>query len=630
MIGGPVLCWPPSFPAAQKGQSSWYTWKQWAEPLIEIAGEELDFFDFHLYSAKTPALGLEEVQTVGNAMWLKTRQRKPVLITEYGAYLKDEDMRSAERVWDLRVVPWQSQLMDFLDFQPDRVLSLQPHDLFAQAGGNFRFMKSNDPDDQFSLYKLYHLWSVLSGRRMLATSSDPSVRVFASTKVNDLTGQAHFSVVAVNTSDEAKNVSLRLPDGFPADTAAPLKCAYVRLADFSAGVHVATAEEGIQNTEMGGAVGAAATPAPPAGGKEPVDGIQTVLSTPDHSRVESGSIISDGPVTDFVLAPRESRSFEYSLSKPVEPIQKRWTRDAYGDVVHRDFDKVGDSIEVTFDLNGVETNGAERAEVRIGLLGARKGDQVEMRIGDFVCQLGQQDWFQSVALPSVPQGAKVSALFTLKARGEPEIRPLLLRFGSATLAFEGRGAFTPDVMPSPAEDAPAVAQWSLGTAGSIVSRLENPWRELSQSVSNSRLDQYVVEKGIPSSTQLVAVVDGGIRKSPCEAIAFRAPVSAWYRISVSGKLLARSAPTAGNALVTVYILDGAGEAFKKVESFPLNTPKGHGGYPQVFEWSGALRLKAGWRFAIGLQSVSPGPGNAGLSKVELARFDMEKLGTPVE
>ena len=259
-VGGPVLCWPPSFPPNQKGFPSWYTWGAYTMPLIEVAGEELDFFDFHLYGGDS-TLGMEEVQTVANAMWLKTGRRKPVMISEYGAYLTDDDMRSVERVWELRVAPWQRQVMDFLDVQPDKVVSLQSHDLFAQAGGNFRVFKGLDPDDQFAFARMYRTWAPLKGRRLLASSPDPAVRVFAARNDCVLSGKGRLALVLVNSSDQVKNVTVRVegaPDNPPIDATVPVKGLYIRPADCAwQGTAAATpaAAEGIQRTDLGGAVG---------------------------------------------------------------------------------------------------------------------------------------------------------------------------------------------------------------------------------------------------------------------------------------------------------------------------------------------------------------------------------------
>jgi len=441
-IGGPVLCWPPSFPPTQYRDSPWYTWDSYTMPLIEMAGEQLDFFDFHLYGGSS-TLGMEEVQTVANAMWLKTGRRKPVMISEYGAYLRtDDDMRSVERVWDSRVAPWQRQVMDFLDFQPDKGVSLQSHDLRAQAGGNFRVIKGLDPDDQFAFAKMYRTWAPLKGRRLLASSSDPEVRVFAAQNVSSLSGKGRLALVLVNTSDQVKNVTVRVEgtlENPPIDATVPVKGSYIRPVDCAwqgPAVAASGAAEGIQRTDLGGAIGGMADgPVAAPADAEPLSAAKPE-ATPvaSRARVESGTFLSDRPVYAFTLAPRETRSVEYALAQAAAPTKSRWTRDVFGDVVHREFEKPGDSVEVTFNLAGMGVAGADKAAIRVGLLGARKGDKVNMKIGDFVCQLVQQDWFQSVSLPTVPQGGEIKAVFTLLARGEPEILLLRLRFGSATAA----------------------------------------------------------------------------------------------------------------------------------------------------------------------------------------------------
>ncbi len=79
MVGGPVLCWPPAWPPAPKGISNWYTWDDYTMPLINIAGDELDFFDFHYYGLDVD-IAAEEVQTVENALILRRGRRVPVAI----------------------------------------------------------------------------------------------------------------------------------------------------------------------------------------------------------------------------------------------------------------------------------------------------------------------------------------------------------------------------------------------------------------------------------------------------------------------------------------------------------------------------------------------------------------------
>lgn len=634
-VGGPVLCWPPSFPPNQKGLPSWYTWGSYTMPLIEIAGEQLDFFDFHLYGGSS-TLGMEEVQTVANAMWLETGRRKPVLITEYGAYLTDEDMRSVERVWEKRVDPWQRQVMDFLDVQPDKVISLQSHDLWAQAGGNFRVMKGLDPDDQFAFARMYRTWAPLKGRRLLASSPDPAVRVFAAQNVSSLSGRGRLALVLVNSSDQVKNVTVRVegtPQNPPIDATAPVKGLYIRPVGAWQGTAAETpaGEEGVQRTDLGGAVGG--TTDGPADAT--ADAGQLPVAQPEAApvisaaRVESGTFLSDRPVYAFTLAPRETRSVEYALAQPEAPARTRWTRDVFGDVVHRDFEKTGDAVEVTFDLTGLDVAGADQAAVRVGLLGSRKGDQVTMKVGDFVCTL-DQDWFQSASLPAVPNSEEVKVFFTMTARGEPSKKERAkegeaslrrrLRFGSATLAFEGNGTFAATDSTPAADDAPVAVRWSFDPALPPASKLENPWRAATLSPA---LDRYLVDKGAAVATRLKAAQDD--RGSTCESLLFRIPKSGWYRVMTAGKLLGLSQPTAGFARVNLFVIGHGNRETKTLASFPLNTPGGYGGHPQSFEAKDVRWFEAGWRLGLGVKTKNGGPAPAGASTLDVTRFVVEQL-----
>jgi hypothetical protein len=630
-IGGTVNCWPPSFPPNQKGIGAWGDWGGWTMPLIKTAGDELDFFDFHLYDSTCPLLGLEEVQTVVNAMWLEGGKRKPVIISEYGTYIpKDEDARSAELVWDRRVKPWQSQVMDFLDIQPDKVMSLQPHDLWSGAGGNFQFIKnSTDINDQYPLYKTYHVWSAFSGTRLLATSADPTVRVFASSKVSALTGQASLVLILVNTSNASTSVSLRLAGGARLDESIPSKESFVRLVGFSGSAEAlkreSDAKEGIQDTAAGGAVGGGVGQTPPPADqpvKAPAPGSDAKAKV-DYSRFENESVESKKPVFTVTLAPRETRSHTYALSQPLTPVKKRWTRDVFGDVVHKDFGKDGDSINVTFVMPPATAAGADQAEVRVGLGGFRPNDKVVMTVDGVEYPL-LQDWFQSVRLKTVPPPGKLEVVFKLLKRGTPksddhyDVYPLLLRFMSATIAFQGGSEYNPDAPVVLDEKAPAISQWNLKNIKSILSRMENPWGRLGQSVPGSALDQFNLDKGIPDSVKLKC-------GQACESLTFRAPVNGTYRLAVSGKLTGRTNPSAGSALVTVYILGHVKEGMREIKSFPLNTTGGAGGHPQEFSWSGILPLQAGWRFAVGIQTRNGGPADAGTSEIELTEFNVELL-----
>jgi hypothetical protein len=463
---------------------------------------------------------------------------------------------------------------------------------------------------------------------LLASSPDPEVRVFAAQNVSSLSGKGRLALVLVNTSDQVKNVTVRVegtPENPPIDATVPVKGLYIRPVDCAwqgSAVAAPGAAEGIQRTDLGGAIGGTADDAVAA----PADAQQLSAAQPEatpvasRARVESGTFLSDRPVYAFTLAPRETRSVEYTLTQATAPTKSRWTRDVFGDVVHQEFEKTGSEVEVTFDLSGMDVAGADEAAIRVGLLGARKGDKVNMKVGDFVCQLGQQDWFQSVTLPTVPQGGEIKAVFTLLARGEPEILPLRLRFGSATLALEGNGTFAAADSKPPANDAPVAARWSFDPAQPPASKMENPWRAATLSPA---LDRYLVDKGAAVATRLTAAQDD--RGSTCESLLFRVPKSGWYRVMTAGKLLGLSQPTAGFARINLFVIGHGGRETKKLASFPLNTPGGYRGHPQIFEAKDVRWLEAGWRLGLGVQTVNGGPASAGSSKLDVTRFVVEEL-----
>jgi hypothetical protein len=188
---------------------------------------------------------------------------------------------------------------------------------------------------------------------------------------------------------------------------------------------------------------------------------------------------------------------------------------------------------------------------------------------------------------------------------------------SATIAYQGGSKYKPEAPVVLDAKAPAISQWNLKNIKSILSQVENPWGLLEQSVPGA-LDQSIVYKDIRDSAKIST---GQAAKS----LTFRPPVKGTYRLAVAGKLTGRSNPSAGSALVTVYILGHAKAGIREIKRFPLNTPGGADGQPQEFSWSGIVPLQAGWRFAVGLQTKNGGPADAGSSEMELTEFNCELL-----
>ena len=177
MVGGPVLCWPPAWPPSQTNFPNWYQWDSYTMPLIRTAGEALDFFDFHYYGAD-PAVAAEEVATVVNAMYLERGRRVPVAITECGVSLSNADTADPTKHFTRRTLNTQRMLMLYLD-RPATVITVQQHDLHANAGGAYTFIKSPDPEDQFPTYHMYRLWRHFRGGRLAAQVGAGPVKVMA-------------------------------------------------------------------------------------------------------------------------------------------------------------------------------------------------------------------------------------------------------------------------------------------------------------------------------------------------------------------------------------------------------------------------------------------------------------------
>ena len=620
-IGGPTLCWPLSWPPAQAGSASWYTWKQWAEPLIAQVGDQLDFVDFHLYDASA-SVGVEEVQTIVNALWLSTGKRIPVMISEYGVYLKPEDIASPARVWRRRVASWQEQVMAFLDLQPDLLLSLQPHDLFADAGGKFTFLKGTDPADQHALARVYRVWAPFRGTRLATSAAQSAVRAFAAVARDDLTGSRRMSIVLVNTSSAAQEIGLRL-DGPMAPAGLVLE-RFARLVEPDAHLSLERhLPEGFQDAAAGGvnggsALAPAASPTPPTAGPP----------SSDRSRIESGEMVADRLPDQLELAGDEVRCLSFPIAASTPPPSRcRWERTLFGDVIHRDFTADQPAITVHVPLTPESLSGADGASLQVGLLGARDGDSVTIAIDGQTATV-RPDWHSRIRLGRVPvpHDGMATAVITLVQRGHPDDAPKLLRLGSLVLALTGESAqTTPPPADAPSGTAPSRFSWSI--PGAIPpSPQENPWSGAVQVLPGLAVTDGLIPIA-PPLEHLTAACTAGVQSSPAQALLFRAPQSGWYRVHASGQLTRFSSPSAGHAALTIALLGFNADAMRPLATLPLNLPGGFGNYPQQSDWSQTLRLTAGWRIAFALQAVSPGPANAGSATWTWSRVQIDYIGS---
>ena len=199
LIGGPVLCWPATWPPRQTGHRSWYTWDIWSKPFIDAVGEDMDFFDFHIYDCDELVLQ-EEVSLIANYGEIAQGRRLPSSVTEYGWRLNDEEYTSPSEHWRKRSLKLARFLFAALD-HPDKAYLCQMHDLMAPAGHNFRVWGK---EDQTPSYWVFWAFRNLRGVPLLCTSSDPDVRVVASAEPKD----GRFVIVVLNDTDRAVEIRL--------------------------------------------------------------------------------------------------------------------------------------------------------------------------------------------------------------------------------------------------------------------------------------------------------------------------------------------------------------------------------------------------------------------------------------
>jgi hypothetical protein len=395
-IGGPVLTWPPAWPPAQSKQQDWYTWNIWTMPVIEKAGQELDFFDFHLYRLQNPEIALEEVQAVTNAMWLNSGKKKPVVISEYGNYLKKSDIENPTILWQQRIEPWQNLLMAFLEYQPDKIISLQIHDLYAQARGEFRFIKGENLNDQFAFYRMIQTWRYFSGKRIVTESSSANVHAFASLKPREMV------VVLVNTSNQLQKTNLSITG----------------LKQSANQVPLGTSQDFIRLRQV--------TP-PSANIQERVPS-----KVPE---IEWQHNIKSPLTSEITLSPKETRSIRIFLPTVLKPTEQLKVTEFYSDKVHVPF-KNGVGEELKFKISSLtQKQGTINPRLRVGMLAGHPGDKIKLSVNG-QNQTIKSDWFQEIPLRSLSTNKQLTVHLKLLRRGSSEKRPTMLRISSVSLLVD--------------------------------------------------------------------------------------------------------------------------------------------------------------------------------------------------
>lgn len=118
-VGGPVLCWPPSWPASQTGMKPWYTWDLWTLPWLKGTRETVDFFDFHVYNVSPDDLQVQCEMVAAAARAIQGRDL-PLWTTESNYELSAEDRADPAMVWAKRVLPYERLLLHGMPRRPTR------------------------------------------------------------------------------------------------------------------------------------------------------------------------------------------------------------------------------------------------------------------------------------------------------------------------------------------------------------------------------------------------------------------------------------------------------------------------------------------------------------------------------
>ena len=370
LIGGPVLCWPPAWPPHQEGLPDWYTWDIWTMPFLDAAGDTVDFFDFHLYDSgdRITPIALEEVMTIAAEMRRRRGRRVPVIISECGITLTEAEWNDPSAHWRKRTLPWARYLLAMLD-QPDKVASVQMHDLSAVAGGWFKFLKGSDLQNQTPTYWLYWLLRHTRGTRLAATVNGGGGITVLATRRSGFGAQqdAEAAVVMVNDTGSPRPVRVTFvgakPDG-------PVSWERLFVDDAT--------NELVRDQGLGPSV------------VMPAQGV-VVAFTP---------VAASAPL-------RESMQREEFLSR----------------TLMNEFPAVGAEVNVPVSVPAESLREAREARVRVGTLGNERGDRIVLAVGGRTYPLRGGTYFQEVPLRSLPRPGRNALRFRLERRdGEHRVR----------------------------------------------------------------------------------------------------------------------------------------------------------------------------------------------------------------
>ncbi len=126
---------------------------------------------------------------------------------------------------------------------------------------------------------------------------------------------------------------------------------------------------------------------------------------------------------------------------------------------------------------------------------------------------------------------------------------------------------------------------------------------------------YYLEKTLAAKAQ------NGPSESPASVIVFTPADAGTCRVVIAGKATVTS-KTAGHCRLQIILISDAGRQSEVLKSLELNSPGGHGDFPQTFKWESKVTFANDTNLMVRVQTISPGPAPAGKSVVTFQQFDV--------
>ncbi len=200
-------------------------WNNWQKRFMDIAGENMDFFSYHIYDGvnvmgegrnRTGSNSEALMDLIDSYSFIKFGVAKPQMITEFGKIpegnmgnMTYSSKRSAEMLYS-----FNGQLMTFMD-HPDRLLKVVPF-ILGKAMWTYKPDREGDDANPFLLWRMkadgsfvetelsmfYKYWKGVEGEWRASSSSNPDVRVHL------LADGDRLLLALTNLDDSAKTIQL--------------------------------------------------------------------------------------------------------------------------------------------------------------------------------------------------------------------------------------------------------------------------------------------------------------------------------------------------------------------------------------------------------------------------------------